>query len=330
MHCGLLGRKLGHSYSPAIHSQLGEYEYSLFEVEPDDLPHFLNNSQFDGINVTIPYKKSVIPYCSKLSEIALRIGSVNTIVRDNSGQLVGHNTDYFGFHYMLKKTGLSVQNKKVLVLGSGGASQTVCAVLRELQAKPVIISRTGAYNYKNISCHADASLIVNTTPVGMYPNNCESPVDLSDFSNLEGVLDLIYNPIQTTLLMQAKARGLISANGLWMLIAQAKESAEWFSGRSIDDGVIERIYESINKQTKNIVLIGMPGSGKSTVGKLLAAACHKEFVDSDCEAEGSYNLVVYCSVCEAKISTEAKTVEKKPHLEGRFMTMFVAPKKNNQ
>lgn len=298
MHCGLLGRKLGHSHSPAIHALLGDYDYALFEVEPDELEQFFKKKQFDCINVTIPYKKAVINFCSKLSDTAKRLGSVNTIIRNHDGNWIGHNTDYFGFQYMLNKSGIPVQNKKVLVLGSGGASQTVCAVLKELQANTVIISRSGADNYSNISLHKDASLIVNTTPVGMYPNNCKSPVDLSVFPKLEGVLDLIYNPANTALLMQAKARGLIAANGLWMLIAQAKESAEWFTGKAIDDAVIDKIYSSISKATRNIILIGMPGSGKSTIGKLIAAASGKEFLDSDSEIEKQAGLSCSAIICK--------------------------------
>ena len=281
MQCGLLGRKLTHSYSPQIHNCLASYNYSLYEKEPEALGDFLRNGNFTGLNVTIPYKKAVIDFCDRLSERAKQLGSVNTIVRQADNSLVGHNTDYFGFQSMLLRSGLTVSGKKVLVLGSGGASVTVVAVLQAQGANTIVISRSGENNYGNIEKHSDASLIVNATPVGMYPNTGESPVDLDYFPNLEGVLDLVYNPSRTKLLMDAESRGLVTENGLWMLVAQAKESSEWFTGRNISDAVIETIYKKLRKQMENIILIGMPGSGKSTIGKLLAERTGKTFVDAD-------------------------------------------------
>ena len=281
MQCGLLGQKLGHSYSPLIHSFLADYKYTLYEQEPDSIAEFLANSNFSGINVTIPYKKAVIPFCHELSDRARQLGAVNTIVRRPDGTLIGHNTDYFGFYSMVQKTGLSLAGKKVLVLGSGGASVTVQAVLQELKACVVVISRSGENNYENISRHKDASVIVNTTPVGMYPNTGVSPVDLDLFPCLEGVLDLIYNPARTKLIMDAETRGLVTENGLHMLVAQAKESAEWFSGKSIPDDRIDYIYQKLRMQMENIVLIGMPGCGKSTIGKLVAKKLDKTFIDAD-------------------------------------------------
>lgn len=283
MQCGLLGRKLGHSYSQQIHSHLANYEYTLYEKEPQVLDDFLCNGNFTGLNVTIPYKKAVIPYCTELSECARKIGAVNTIVRRADGTLIGHNTDYFGFCSMVERSGLSVNGKKVLVLGSGGASATAVAVLKELGAKTVVISRSGADNYTNLHRHADASIIVNCTPVGMYPNVDCSPVDLALFPNLEGVLDLIYNPARTKLLQQAEKMGLVAQNGLWMLVAQAKESAEWFTGSTINNSVISMIHGQLYRQMENLILVGMPGSGKSTIGKLLSEHLGKEFVDSDTE-----------------------------------------------
>lgn len=285
MLCGLLGRKLGHSYSPQIHKMLGDYQYELFEKEPQDLESFLRSCPFKGLNVTIPYKKDVLPYCSELSEQAQKLGAVNTIIRRNDGSLIGHNTDYFGFLSMLERTGISVNGKKVLVLGSGGASATAVVVLKELGAYVVVISRTGDDNYSNIQKHSDAAVIVNATPVGMYPNVGVSPVDLDNFPNLEGVLDMIYNPARTELLQQAERRGLIAENGLWMLVAQAKESAQWFTGNTIDDNTIPTIHHKLQQQMMNVVLIGMPGSGKSTVGKLLAKKLGKQFIDADTEIE---------------------------------------------
>lgn len=280
MKCGLLGRKLGHSYSPQIHKQLGSYDYSLFEKEPEELDSFLKDGDFSGLNVTIPYKKSVISQLSELTPIAAKLGAVNTIVR-RDGKLVGHNTDYFGFQSMVAQSGLTVRGKKVLVLGSGGASNTAVAVLEELGASVVVISRTGENNYENLHRHTDAAVIVNTTPVGMYPHVGVSPLDLVLFPNLEGVLDIIYNPARTQLLLDAQSRGLVTMNGLWMLVAQAKESAEWFTNSRISNEIIEKIHNNLRLKMENIVLIGMPGSGKSTVGKLLSSQLGKEFVDAD-------------------------------------------------
>lgn len=283
MKCGLLGRKLGHSYSPQIHSLLGNYHYDLVEVEPELLKSALDNTEYTGFNVTIPYKKAVIPFCNTLSPVAQRLGAVNTIVRRRDGSLIGHNTDYFGFQTMVESTGLQVSGKKVLVLGSGGASNTVCAVMEQLGANVIVISRSGDNNYGNIHLHSDAAVIVNATPVGMYPAVGISPVDLAAFPMLEGVLDVIYNPARTQLLLDAEKRGLITANGLLMLVAQAKESAEWFTGNTISDEQISRIHGILKQQMENIILIGMPGCGKSTVGKLLAESLNKQFIDADDE-----------------------------------------------
>ena len=281
MKCGLLGGKLGHSYSPRIHSLLGNDSYELFEKKPEELGDFLRNSDFTGLNVTIPYKKDVIPYCAELSLRAKAIGAVNTIVRRPDGSLVGHNTDYFGFETMVNRSGLSVTGKKVLVLGSGGASKPVMAVLKELGADAVIISRSGKNNYNNLNLHADAAVIVNTTPVGMYPNVGESPLDLNLFPALEGVLDVIYNPARTQLLLDAEQRGIPAMNGLLMLVAQAKESAEWFTGNSIPNEKIDAIHRALKNEMENIVLIGMPGCGKSSVGAILAAKTGKQLTDAD-------------------------------------------------
>lgn len=281
MQCGLLGRSLGHSYSPQIHSFLGDYPYALFEKEPDALEFFLKKADFSAINVTIPYKKDVIPYCHELSDVAKRLGSVNTIAKQADGTLIGHNTDYFGFLSMVERSGLHVTGKKVLVLGSGGASVTVVAVLEALGANVVVISRSGENNYTSLDRHSDAYAIVNTTPVGMYPNVDDSPVDLKRFANLKGVLDLIYNPARTRLLQQAESLGLTAQNGLWMLVAQAKESAEWFTGKTIDDAIIPAIHKKLRMQMENLILVGMPGCGKSTIGKLLAERTGKLFADSD-------------------------------------------------
>ena len=284
--CGLLGRKLVHSYSPQIHAFLGDYPYELYEKEPEELETFLKKGDFTGLNVTIPYKKDVIPYLDELSPTAKKLGAVNTIVRRKDGTLYGHNTDYFGFASMVKRSGVDVSGKKVLVLGSGGASNTAVAVLEELGAKVVIISRSGENHYGNLSQHYDARLIVNTTPVGMYPNTGVAPVEPEHFEDLEAVLDVIYNPARTQLLLDAENLNIPTENGLWMLIAQAKESAEYFLGKEIDDGLIAQIHSKIGSRMQNIILIGMPGCGKTTVGQALAAHLGREFADADDEIVG--------------------------------------------
>lgn len=281
MKCGLLGRKLGHSYSPQIHSYLGSYSYQLFQKEPEEIPDFLKYGDFTGINVTIPYKKDVIPFLDEISATAQKVGAVNTIVRRSDGTLFGHNTDYFGFASMLKRSGLQVSGKKVLVLGSGGASNTVCAVLEEEDAQVVVVSRSGENNYTNLYRHADASVIVNTTPVGMYPNTGISPINLKQFPKLKGMLDVVYNPARTQLLMDAENLGLPVENGLWMLVAQAKEAAEHFTGSMIDDSVIAAIHRTLSVQMQNIILIGMPGCGKSTICTALAQRLGRTAVDAD-------------------------------------------------
>lgn len=281
MICGLLGQKLCHSYSPQIHRELSDYSYQLFEKEPDQVKDFLTSEDFHGLNVTIPYKKTVMQYCDYLTEQAQKLGAVNTIVRQTDGKLLGHNTDYYGFRSMAERTGIDFKGKKVLVLGSGGASNTVCYVMEELGAEVVVISRTGDNNYQNLEKHNACSAIINTTPVGMYPNNGDSIIDISVFQKLECVMDLIYNPLKTKLLSDAQDRGIITENGLWMLVAQAKESAQWFLSQQIDDSKIETVFRKLQRQTENIILIGMPGSGKSTVGKLLAEKLDRNFVDSD-------------------------------------------------
>ncbi len=289
---GLLGRKLSHSFSPLIHSMLDNYEYKLYERESDELDRFLKSTELSGMNVTIPYKKAVIPYCVSLSENAKKLGSVNTLVKEDDGWH-GYNTDYYGFCYMVKKSGIIIKGKKAIVLGSGGASLTVIQALNDLGAKKVIvISRTGENNYENISLHYDAEIIVNTTPVGMYPDNMACPIELSDFKKCEGVIDLIYNPIKTKLLLNAKELNIPHINGLSMLVAQAKKSAELFLKKDICDTKIDIIEKSLEKNAQNIILIGMPGCGKTTTGKILSEMLGKEFIDCDEEIVKYKNMTI--------------------------------------
>ena len=280
--CGLLGRKLGHSYSPAIHRQLADYSYALFEVEPEDLDAFLRSGRFDGLNVTIPYKKDVIAYCAELSDPARAIGAVNTLVRQPDGTLYGDNTDAYGFEMLVRSSGAEITGKKALVFGSGGASATAQYVLRKLGAREVVvISRRGENTYDNLARHADAQIAVNTTPVGMYPDTGVSPVQLSQLPALEAALDVVYNPARTDFLLQAESRGLKRENGLQMLVAQAKKSCEDFTGSALPDSVIPTITAALARGMQNIVLIGMPGCGKTSVGRALAETLHRPFLDAD-------------------------------------------------
>lgn len=285
LKCGLLGEKLGHSYSPAIHTELADYEYKLYERAPDEVADFLKGTDafWNGLNVTIPYKKAVMCYCDELSDTARKIGSVNTLVRRADGSIYGDNTDAYGFELLVLISGIDVRGRKAIVFGSGGASVTVCSVLAALgAAEVVVISRSGDDNYENIAeRHADAEIIVNTTPVGMYPHNGTSPVALTDFPKCRGVLDLIYNPAKTALLLQAEELGIPNAGGLYMLVAQAKRSSELFTGKQIADSEIERIERKLALSMKNIILIGMPGCGKSTVAGLLGSTLGRDVYDAD-------------------------------------------------
>jgi len=292
--CGLLGQSLKHSYSPLIHSILSDaYSYELFEVEPEGLPAFLESGCFQGINVTIPYKTAVIPFCKELSPIAQAIGSVNTVLRRSDGSLYGDNTDVIGFLTMVSRSGVNVSSKKVLVLGSGGSSLTVCHGLKELGAgEIVVISRQGEHTYENLSCHKDAAIIVNTTPVGMYPDTGLAPVNLKDFPHLEGVLDIIYNPAKTRLLMEAEFLGIPCLGGLNMLVGQAKAAAELFSGQTISASKEHDVFCLLSRQMENIVLIGMPGCGKTTIGQIIAEITEKPFYDADIILEAESGMKI--------------------------------------
>lgn len=279
---GLLGRKLSHSLSPQIHALFGSYPYELFCREPEELDEFFSDRTLKAYNVTIPYKVDAYNHCDELSPTAKKIGSVNTVVRKADGTLYGDNTDYFGFDYMSESCGADYKNKKVLVLGSGGASLTVCTVAKDCGAREIIVvSRSGKNNYENIHNHYDADIIVNTTPVGMFPNNGERLLDLTKFTNLSNVLDLIYNPCKTALLLDAEELGIPCANGLTMLVAQGLRAAEQFPDITLGDVKIENVCNTLLKKQKNIVLIGMPGCGKSTVGKILSEKLNREIIDTD-------------------------------------------------
>lgn len=284
---GLLGEHLSHSFSPQIHKSLADYQYDLYEVGKEELSEWVKSNDLAGFNVTIPYKQVIMKYCDRLSELALLIGAVNTVVWLPDGTLYGDNTDYYGFEYMLSLLSLDVKDKKALVLGSGGASKTVQAVLKNLGAQVIVVSREGENNYSNINLHKDAFLIVNTTPVGMYPDTGKSLVNLSDFPECCGVCDVIYNPAKTDLLLQAEALGIPFINGLSMLVAQAKRAAEVFTGAMLSDNVTEKIRAQVEAQTLNVILVGMPGCGKSTVGRLVAEKLSRSFFDADEEIKNA-------------------------------------------
>ena len=281
MEYGLLGEKLGHSFSPQIHRDLAGYDYQLLPTPPEAVEDLFARRAFQGLNVTIPYKRTVMPLCDEIDPRAAAIGAVNTVVNQN-GRLTGYNTDIDGFLYMARRAGVDMAGKKVVILGSGGTSRTARAAAGELGAREIVtVSRHGEDNYQNLSRHADAQVLVNTTPVGMYPNWGQSPVSLESFPALEGVLDVVYNPLRTALLLQAEERGLPRSCGLPMLVAQAKRAAELFTGQNIDDSRAEAVLHGLRGQLTNIVLIGMPGCGKTTVGRALAGKLGRTFVDLD-------------------------------------------------
>ena len=281
---GLIGETLKHSWSVPIHRALGCDSYQLYELKPEELGAFLSKNRIGGLNVTIPYKKAVIPYCASIDPYAESIGSVNTLVPDEEGKLHGFNTDALGLSYIARRSGISFQDAKVIVLGSGGTSLTARAVARNEGAREIIvISRNGENNYENLSRHADADILINTTPVGMYPHNGECLVNLKAFSALRGVLDVVYNPARTALLLQAEGLGIPHSDGLPMLVAQAVAAEEKFFDRKIEDSEIERITAMLRQKMTNIVLIGMPGSGKSTIGAALAKRTGREMIDIDAE-----------------------------------------------
>lgn len=282
MQYGLIGAKLAHSHSPFIHSLFASYSYQLFELSPSELPVFLKQENLGGCNVTIPYKKSVMDWCDTLSPEAQAIGSVNTLVFEKGGTISGYNTDYFGFLFLLKHANLSLNGKKVLILGSGGTSSMVQYAAKNCGAKEiVVISRSGKNNYENLSLHADADFLINTTPVGMYPNNTQSPLSLDAFPRLCAVVDVIYNPLQTKLLAQAKQKGISYANGLPMLVAQAAAACSLFTGTQISEEKIEEVLQTVQNKVTNLVLIGMPGCGKTSVGKKLSQKTGRPFFDID-------------------------------------------------
>lgn len=279
---GLLGRDLQHSYSKQIHEALFGYRYDLIPLEPMQLVTFLRQRAFHGVNVTIPYKKDALRMCDELSKIAKRSGSVNTILKKESGVLWGDNTDYVGFLQLAEQAGISFDGKTVLVLGSGGSGETIRLAVADQHAREVVtVSRTGPVTYQHLQQWKHADIIINATPVGMHPHTRAQSLDLAAFPNCNGVIDIIYNPMRTRLLQQAQARGIPYANGLYMLVAQAARSGTLFSGKQISASVIRKMSRAIRREKCNLVLIGMPGSGKTAIGERLAERLSRPFLDTD-------------------------------------------------
>ncbi len=284
---GCIAEKLGHSFSKDIHNRLFDYSYELCEVQRCELDAFMQKKDFKAINVTIPYKESVIPYLDEISETAKMIGAVNTIVNDN-GYLKGYNTDFSGMSALIKRNGIELKNKKVLILGSGGTSKTALAVSESMECSSVYrVSRDGKEDCITYGTakekHADAEIIINTTPVGMYPKIGFSPIDLNDYPKVVAVVDAVYNPLRSKLVYDARKRGINAVGGLYMLVAQAAVAAEKFINTKVPVSEIDRVYGELVRAKENIVLTGMPGSGKSTIGKLLANELSRVFIDTDRE-----------------------------------------------
>lgn len=283
---GLLGKTLGHSYSPLIHSQLGDYDYRLYEKGEEELAEFLARPDLGGLNVTIPYKQTVMSWCDALSPAASAIGCVNTLIFGEGPRggtfIYGHNTDYDGFVYLARRTGVSFPGRKVLILGSGGTSLTAAYAARQLGAAQVVrVSRRGQDNYESLSRHRDAEIIVNTTPVGMFPHNEGRLIDLADFPACQGLLDVIYNPLRSNLVLAARERGIPAAGGLAMLVAQAVAAAGLFTGQAPKGEKTEEILAGLTASVENIALIGMPGCGKTRVGQALRELTGRPLLDTD-------------------------------------------------
>ena len=281
---GCIGKKLSHSFSKEVHARLADYKYELIELNEEEIKPFFEKRDFEAINVTLPYKETVIPYLDSVSEIAARIGAVNTVVNKN-GKLYGYNTDYYGMKALIDKTEIDVSGKKVLILGTGGTSKTARAVASDMGAKEILtVSRSPRVNtvsYEEAtSVHKDADIIINTTPVGMFPDTDKSPIDVSVFENLSGVIDAVYNPLSTKIVSEARKRAVKASSGLYMLVMQAVVAAEKFLDTKIDEEKADEVFKTILASKENVVLTGMPGSGKSTVGKLLKLSGFS-FVDTD-------------------------------------------------
>lgn len=324
MKYGLIGEHLGHSFSKAIHEKIADYVYEIKEIAPDKVEEFMRARNFYGINVTIPYKEKVIPMLDYVDSSAKKIGAVNTVVNRN-GKLYGYNTDYSGMRALVLRVGAEIEGKKVLIIGTGGTSKTARAVVSDLGAKEIIfVSNTdveGALTYDDVyKNHTDIDVIFNTSPVGMYPRNNTCPIDLDKFTGLAALIDVVYNPIKTKLVREAQKRGIKAEGGLYMLGAQAVYAYEHFSGNKATKELCDSVYNDVIKEKSNIVLIGMPASGKSTVGKRLAELTGKQFIDTDNEIvkeEGAEISDIFATKGESYFrDLEAKIVEEVSKLNG--------------
>ena len=287
MRCAIIGEKLSHSYSRLIHKKFGMYSYDLVELPPDNLKEFVEHGGYDAFNVTIPYKSAIIPYIDKVETLAMQIGAINTVCR-LGGKTYGYNTDILGMAYMLKRAGIALGGKHVMIFGSGGTGKTAEMLAKKNGAASItVVSRSGSVNYKNFYELQQTQIIINTTPVGMYPYSDISLADLSKFRNLEAVADVIYNPMRTRLMLQARELNLKYAGGLYMLVAQAKYSMDIFVKNRHPDEIIEQVYKYLLSRIINIVLVGMPGSGKTSIGKAVARRERRRYVDSDAEIVAS-------------------------------------------
>lgn len=285
MKYGCIGEHLKHSFSKEIHNALSDYEYEIKEIPKDELSEFMTNHNFKAINVTIPYKEAVIPHLYYIDDVAKEIGAVNTIV-NKDGRLYGYNTDFYGMSMLIAHASLDFKNKKVAILGTGGTSKTAKAVSKSLLSREIlIVSRTesdGIITYEELyEHHKDIDIIINTTPVGMFPNNFSCAVDIKKFPNLSGIIDAVYNPLRTQLVSDAEKLGIKAEGGLYMLVAQGVFASEIFLDKKYEQGTLDKVFEKLRKQKENIVLVGMPSSGKSTVGKEIAKRLDRKFYDTD-------------------------------------------------
>ena len=324
MKYGLIGEHLGHSFSKVIHEKIGDYVYEIKEIEPENVESFIKEREFMGINVTIPYKEKVIPMLDYVDNNAKKIGAVNTVV-NKDGELYGYNTDYSGMRALVLRVGAEIEGKKVLIIGTGGTSKTARAVVTDMGAKEIIfvsnVKVDGALSYEEVyAFHTDVDVIFNTSPVGMYPKNNATPIDLKKFPRLTALIDVVYNPIKTKLVREAQALGIRAEGGLYMLGAQAVYAYEHFTGKTVDKSLCDDIYSDVIKEKNNIILVGMPSSGKTSVGTKIAQMTGKQFIDTDDEivkAEGTDIPTIFADKGEGYFrDLEAKIVEDVSKLNG--------------
>ncbi|MBQ3040284.1 MAG: shikimate dehydrogenase [Clostridia bacterium] len=324
MKYGLIGEHLGHSFSKVIHEKIGDYVYEIKEIEPENVESFIKKREFMGINVTIPYKEKVIPMLDYVDNNAKKIGAVNTVV-NKDGELYGYNTDYSGMRALVLRVGAEIEGKKVLIIGTGGTSKTARAVVTDMGAKEIILVSNvkvdGALSYEEVyAFHTDVDVIFNTSPVGMYPKNNATPIDLKKFPRLTALIDVVYNPIKTKLVREAQALGIRAEGGLYMLGAQAVYAYEHFTGKTVDKSLCDDIYSDVIKEKNNIILVGMPSSGKTSVGTKIAQMTGKQFIDTDDEivkAEGTDIPTIFADKGEGYFrDLEAKIVEDVSKLNG--------------